>query len=162
MQATQRVDILQLIDSRIAALAKCVPIKIDANFVWAIDQLAERTNGMSIGSGSFAIHKEPYKMGLRCEWRCTEGKEVRIYLGNYFANNTTVKWPFERRVTITITNEQCPRAYRAITNNCRISKGPKYDEYRYSDPFIFLYSDLSDVGLLLNNHLIVSCTIDDA
>lgn len=146
------------IDTRIGAMEKCLPLKIDANFVWTIDQLAERANDTSICNGNFYVNS--YYLNLRCEWRCNEGKEMRIFLGAYFVSETTLKWPFERHVTITITNKQCPRAYRAITNPCRIPIPTKVFTYEYSDPFIFIHSDLSNVGLLLSNHLTVSCTVD--
>lgn len=148
-----------LIDKRMAKVEKCLPMKIDADFIWKIDRLAERVAGTPVDSEYFNIRAERYKMRLCCEWRYNKSTEVGIYLRIYSdKNDEGLQWPFQRRVTIMINNHQCQHVYRAITNQCRIEKPPN-NEYRSSDSFTFQHSDLTNAGVLLGNNMIVNCSV---
>lgn len=149
------------IDARLAGMEMCLKKKIDfADFVWAIDKLTQRANDTLIESDYFIGSTERYKMRLSCDWRGNSGKEVRLYLRIYFGENDAfLRWPFERRVTIIITNKDSPHVHRGITNLCRIGKPTS--NYRSSDPFTFMHSELFNAGLLLGNCMAVQCTIHE-
>lgn len=147
-----------LIDERMADVENCLPIKINTDFLWQIDQLVERKNGAEIFGEYFNVR---YKMRLLCDWRHNGSNDVCIFLCIYVGeSDEDMQWPFERYVTMMITNPQSPNAHRAITNECSIDK-PTNNDCQYSDHFTFLYSDLSNAGLLLGNNMIVNCAIDD-
>lgn len=150
------------IDARIAAMEKrCWSVKIDdVQYRWEIDRLTENTNCTSMCSENFSVGAERYKMRLACGWRFNEGRDVNVFLYIYAGErDDELQWPSERRITMTITNRERPRDHRTITNRCRIEK-PANNDYRYSGPFVFGYSDLSDAGLLLGDCMIVKCAID--
>lgn len=137
------------------------PLKIEADHVWIIDKLREKTNSTWIWSEYFHVRQERYKMRLWCYWRSNDGKDVNVYLYIYSGEiDAHLQWPFERRVTITVTNQLNPKVHRAITKQCRIEKQPN-NEYYSSHPFTFSYSDLYNAGLLLCNYMIVNCVIDN-
>lgn len=149
-----------VIDERLAEIEKSLLMKIDTDFIWKIDELAERAYGNVIYSDYFHVHEERYKMRLYCDWLCNYGNDVRIYFSIYASeNDEDLPWPFERNITVTITNQESPKVHKTVTIQCRISR-PQYNYHRYSEPFIFLHSDLSNAGLLLGNNMIVKCIID--
>lgn len=148
------------IDERISNKDKCLPLKIDADFIWKIDKLAERKNDTYIFSDYFNIRDERYKMRLYCQWRFGAGKDVKICLLIYAdETDADLRWPFERGVTVSITNQDMPQVRKAVTNQCRIVK-PSNNCYQQSSAFKFSYIDLSNEGLLLGNNMIVNCAID--
>lgn len=149
------------IDERISEMEKCLPIKIDVDFIWKIDRLAERKNYIGIWSEYFNVRNERYKMRLSCGWRWNNGENVIIYLDIHPGQcDGVLQWPFERRVTITITNRHIPNMHKTITKQCRIARPPN-SSYRNSDPFIFSYLDLSNTKLMLGNKMVVNCVIDN-
>lgn len=153
-----------LIDETTTNIEKCLPKRIDADFVWALEKLAERAFSTSVNSVYFNLREEQYKLRLNCGWRQNYGKDVNVYLCIYpQESNTDLQWPFDRHVTITITNPQSPNVVRAVTKQCRIAKPPfnLFYKYQWSDPFTFSYNDLAHAGLLLNNNMIVNGFIDD-
>lgn len=137
------------------------PMRANADFVWKIDKLAERADGTRIDSEYCNVRTERYKMRLSCGWRYVDGKFVQIYLRIYPSEcDADLKWPFIRRITVTITNQQSPTAHKSVIKNCQITRPPnKYREYQCCAPFTFVYSDLSNAGLLLGNSMVVNCVI---
>lgn len=148
-------------DGEIAGVGKCLPVKINADFIWKIDRIAERSNDATIYSEHFNIREGRYKMRLRCDWRFDNDREVRLYLCIYHGkNDRRLEWPYDKHVTVTITNPQSPHMHRAVTNQCVIVKPSIYHEY-LSIPFTFDYTDLSDAGLLLGDHMVVNYAVND-
>lgn len=146
------------IAARIADVEKCLAMKVDADFVWTIDRLG---NSDYFESEYFHGLSQRRLMRLLCDWRCDGGDYVLIYLRFHCGKkDTDLQWPFDRRVTITITNKESPTAYRAVTDRCLIVK-PPHKSYLDSDAFTFTYIDLSNAGLLLGNRVTVQCTIHD-
>lgn len=138
-----------------------LPLQIDADFVWRIYELDNDQGSRCIESEYFNFRAERYKMRLYCEWRLSidVGINLRIYPGE---SDADLQWPFQRRVTVTITNQQCPGVRRAVTNPYRIEKpGNDNCTFESSDQFTFVYKDLLHAGLLLGNCLIVNCAIDN-
>lgn len=153
-----------VINEKIADIKKCLEVMIDADFVWAIDKLSERPNATSIDSEYFKVREEQYKMRLSCGWRQNYGKDVHVYLNIYpDENDADLPWPFERRVTMTITNRHSPNVHRTVTKQCRIARPPYnlFYKYQWSAAFTFLHCDLAHAGLLKNDNMIVNCFIDN-
>lgn len=147
------------VDGRIDDVERCLARKIDGDFVWTIDRLAERTNDSLIDSAYFRQCAERYKMRLSCDWRCfgDDGVWISLYI-HAGDSDEYLRWPFDRHVTISISNDHRPNVHRSITKRCRIDKPPN-DNYRISDAFTFCHSDLSAAGLLLGDRMIVECVV---
>lgn len=159
---TERNEYRLEVDGKIENVEKCLARKIDCkDFIWTIDRLTERKNGTWIDSEYFNIRTERYKMRLGCYWRYGGGDAVWIQLLVYAdEDDANLRWPFERRVTIPMSNNASPNVRRDITNQCQMEKPPITD-YRWSDLFTFSHRDLSNAGLLLGNRINVKCIVDN-
>lgn len=145
------------IDSGKANVEKCLARKTDADFVWMIEGLSERADGDWMWGEYFNGPTELDKR-LSCHWRShTDSDDVWIYLNIYRTEgDADLQWPFDKRVTILICNEDSENVRKAL-NPCWISS-PSNNDY-LSAPFKFSYIDLSKAGLLLGNHMTVKCRI---
>lgn len=147
-------------DTGLAGVEKCLIRKIDADFVWIVDLMAKKDNNNHLHSECFNVRGERYKMRLSYQeiFYCEYGLSYLCII--VCENDATLRWPFEKRVTISISNRNSPNVYRSITNYCRVGQ-PNDKDYRGNDTFIFDHSDLTNAGLMQGNHIIVDCIFHD-
>lgn len=146
------------VDARIAAVERRLARKIDADFAWTIDGVVELRETVGyVESDCFHGGTERYKMQLNCDW-CYMG-ELWIYLRIY--GDDDLPWPFDRSVTITITDEVDPLERLQAHKMCQVQKPINNNTYLWSAPFEFHYRELGHDRLLLGNRLIVQCVVHD-
>lgn len=154
---------LKGMEKRISAAEMWMIKQIDGIFVWDISKVDERrNNGGCIYSEYFYQKMQPYKMSLRMfpngdDTNVGTGFTIFLIVHNDFRDRWT-KWPFAANVTITISNKATEDVYEMITKHCIIER-PSDNSYKWSDAFLFSYSNSSNDSLLAGNRFVVECIV---
>lgn len=148
------------IDTTVVKVEDFLILKLDdADHVWTIDGLEDIAKYKLMGSEFFRGRLHQYKMRLSCNWRWNCDKDVWIYLHIYADDaDSSLRWPFKRRVTISIRHKNSPNVKKDITKHCIIER-PTKNAHRYCDEFRFSFNNLSTAGLMYGNRMIVQCTV---
>lgn len=153
-----------VMEKKITSAARWMDKQRDGIFVWHIDKINERrANSETISSEYFYAKMQPYKLALRMAangYRDTSAIGLNIWFHVHAdSRNELLQWPFAADVTITITNKATPYACQIVRKHCVI-QNPIINPWERSEDFSFLYSDLCDALILIDNCLVVECHVD--
>lgn len=146
-------------EERMADMGKSLAMKIDVDFEWTIDRLADRIKVTLFDSGYFYGRKQRYKMFLSSNW-CCNVNDVIVYLRICTGESDIgLQWPFERYVTMSISNRGISHVDRIITDRCTISKPSGSSQT--SGAFTYSHAGICSSGLMKDCCVTVKCIIYD-